>query len=155
MLKSEASLTGFAVSPRIARTLQRCENFTCARVFPTSISHLPFPSTRCTFFLPSSRTNSAFNCARRANDIFLLLLCLRSHRIFRFNKIPRSHRGSTERYEEIGPGGSELYRTLRNLILEKIYRCSQIWKYSWKNCDSIALRKPNDRGFNLKKKEAV
>lgn len=37
-LKSEASLTGFAVSPRIARTLQRCENFTWARVFPTSIS---------------------------------------------------------------------------------------------------------------------
>lgn len=38
-------------------------------------------------FSPRPRTNSAFNCARRASDIFLLLLCPRSHRIFRFNKI--------------------------------------------------------------------
>jgi len=53
--------------------------------------HLPFPGTRCTFFSPSCpRTNSAFNCAHRANDIFLLLLCPRSHRTFRFNKILRT-----------------------------------------------------------------
>lgn len=54
-LKSEASLTGFAMSPRIARTLQRCENFTCARVFPTSISTSPplslSPTPSIYFFL--------------------------------------------------------------------------------------------------------
>lgn len=87
-LKSEAILTGFAMSPRIARTLQRCENFTCARVFPTSISSLS--NTQYIFFSLQPRANSAFNCARRADDIFLLLLCSRSRtRTFRFNKILR------------------------------------------------------------------
>lgn len=127
MVKSEASLTGFAVSPRIARTLQRCENFTCARVFPTSISTYLSPGARPVYFFspPRPRTNSAFNCARRANDIFLLLLCPRSHRIFRFNKIsrPRRRRSSIVRrpkyFEEAEPRESESDRVPQNLISEK------------------------------------
>lgn len=99
-LKSEASLTGFAVSPRIARTLQRCENFYVRACVSNEHFHHPLPPSRrhtppvyiYIFFPPRPRANSAFNCAHRPDDIFLLLLCPRSRRTFRFNKIlrPRS-----------------------------------------------------------------
>lgn len=62
------------------------------RAFPPflrPLAHLHPPCRHSVyFFSPRPRTNSAFNCARRADDIFLLLL--RSRRMFRFNKIPRS-----------------------------------------------------------------
>jgi len=50
MLKSEASLTGFAVSPWITRTLQRCENFTCAHVCFQRVFPPTFPRHSVYFF---------------------------------------------------------------------------------------------------------
>lgn len=93
MLKSEASLTGFAVSPRIARTLQRCENFTCARVSNEHF-HLPFPRHSVYFFPLLARGLIPRLIAHAEQTIFFFYYFVRV-RMFRFNKIARPRHRST------------------------------------------------------------
>jgi len=124
MLKSEASLTGFAVSPWITRTLQRCENFTCAHVCFQRVFPPTFPRHSVYFFSPlRPRTNSAFNCARRANGIFLLLLYPRSYRMFRFNETPLAVSRLIVRWSEDSKklqNRKNSNRMLQNLVSGKI-----------------------------------
>jgi len=124
-LKSEASLTGFAVSPRIARTLQRCENFTCARVFPTSISTYLFPALGALFFPRPARGLIPRLIAHAEQTIFFFyyfvlvrIVCLLRRR----STIVRQ-----KRFEETGLRESQSNRMLQNLVS---LVSEKIWRYS-------------------------